>query len=80
MLVIDESLNSRWDLFWGQLKSHLLDDFIQGLPRHVVLLCLVVIRIVDSLLDPLLQLVLLLDSLFLNSLITLGFSGSEFVL
>lgn len=80
MLIIDKSLDSGWDFLGCEVKSHLLNELIQGLSRHIVLLGLVVIRVVDSLLDSLLKLVLLLRSLFLDCLLSLCSSSCKLIL
>lgn len=80
MLVIDESFDGGGDLLRGQIHTHLLDKFIQCLSRHVALLRLVVIGVVKSLFDSLLELVLLLHALILDCLVASGSSGCKFVL
>lgn len=69
VLIIDKATDGAWNFLWGEVESHLLNDLVEGLPRHVALLHLEIIGVLQCLLDTILQLVLLHLTLLLDGLV-----------
>ena len=80
VLIVDETLNSRWDLLRSESMMHLRDHLIEGFSRHDVLLRLIILRVINGFLDSLLKLLLFLSAFLLDSLVAARLALSKNIL
>jgi len=80
VFLINDLLQSGWNFLLRQIELEIINDLVQSLVSHLILLELIVLRVLDRSLDSLLELILLQLSLLFDGTLSLLSSGGKFSL